>query len=79
LFGATFSTEILGTPIAVYGILVTPIGWKYALWIWAYALAWFVFNDGVKMGAYRFLLQRTNRKASTGSSPADLRPPATSR
>jgi len=35
LFGATFSTEILGTPIAVYGILVTPIGWKYALWIWA--------------------------------------------
>jgi hypothetical protein len=42
----------------VYGILGTGIGWKYALWIWAYALVWFVFNDVVKMGAYRFLLQR---------------------
>jgi H+-transporting ATPase len=58
LFGATFGTEILGTLIAVYGILVTGIGWKYALWIWVYALVWFVFNDVVKMGAYRFLLQR---------------------
>jgi H+-transporting ATPase len=58
LFGATFGTEILGTLIAVYGILVTGIGWKYALWIWAYALVWFVFNDVVKMGVYRFLLQR---------------------
>jgi H+-transporting ATPase len=58
LFGATFGTELLGTLIAVYGFLVAGIGWKYAFWIWAYALAWFVFNDVVKMGVYRFLLQR---------------------
>jgi len=58
LLGATFGTEILGTFIAVYGLLVTPIGWTYALYIWAYALAWFVFNDMVKSAAYRFLLQR---------------------
>lgn len=55
LIGATFGTEILGTLIAVYGFLITPIGWKYALWMWAYALAWFVFNDGVKVSAYRLL------------------------
>jgi H+-transporting ATPase len=58
LFGATFGTEIIGTLIAVYGFLITPIGWKYALWMWAYALAWFVFNDAVKIGAYRLLRQR---------------------
>jgi H+-transporting ATPase len=58
LFGATFCTEILGTLIAVYGILITPVGWKYALWMWAYALAWFVFNDVVKMLAYRLLRRR---------------------
>ena len=52
---ATFGTEIVGTLIAVYGFLVTPIGWEYALWMWAYALAWFMFNDGVKKAAYRLL------------------------
>jgi H+-transporting ATPase len=58
LFGATFGTEILGTLIAVYGFLITPTGWKYALWMWVYALAWFVFNDAVKIGAYRLMRQR---------------------
>jgi len=58
LFGATFGTEIFGTLIAVYGFLITPIGWKYALWMWAYALAWFVFNDVVKIWAYRLLRKR---------------------
>ncbi|TCK17747.1 H+-transporting ATPase [Thiogranum longum] len=58
LFGATFGTEILGTLIAVYGIFVTPIGWEYALGIWAYALLWFVINDAVKIQAYRILRNR---------------------
>ena len=55
LFGATFGTEIIGTLIAVYGFLITPIGWKYALWMWGYALIWFVFNDMIKIGTYRVL------------------------
>ena len=58
LLGATFGTEILGTLFAVYGVLITPIGWKYALAMWVYALAWFVFNDAVKMWTYRVLKQR---------------------
>jgi len=58
LFGATFSTEILGTLIAVYGLLISPIGWEYALWMWAYALGWFVVNDVVKKGTYRLLRSR---------------------
>ena len=58
LLGATFGTEILGTPIAVYGILVTPIGWRYALWMWAYALVCFVANDTVKLALYRWLRAR---------------------
>ena len=55
LFGATFGTEILGTLIAVYGFLITPISWEYALWIWVYALVWFVVNDAVKIATYRML------------------------
>jgi len=55
LLGATFSTEIIGTLIAVYGVLITPIGWEYALWMWVYALAWFLVNDAVKEATYRML------------------------
>ncbi len=58
LFTATFSTRVLGTLIAVYGLLITPIGWTYALYMWAYALAWFVFNDAIKMLTYGFLRKR---------------------
>jgi H+-transporting ATPase len=58
LFWATFGTEILGTLIVVYGFLVTPIGWKYALWMWAYALAWFFVDNAAKMLAYRLLRAR---------------------
>jgi len=55
LLTATFGTEILGTLIAVYGFMVTPIGWKYALWIWVYALVWFLVNDAIKVLTYRML------------------------
>jgi H+-transporting ATPase len=63
LIAATFGTEILGTLIAVYGVFVTPVGWKYALWMWAYALAWFVLNDIVKAGVYRMLRARGEASA----------------
>jgi H+-transporting ATPase len=55
LLGATFGTEILGTLMAVYGFLITPIGWEYALWMWVYALVWFVVDNAAKMLAYRLL------------------------
>jgi len=55
LFIATFSSRIAGTVIAVFGFgLMTPIGWEWALGMWAYALSWFVFNDIVKMAVLRF-------------------------
>ncbi|WP_201353463.1 plasma-membrane proton-efflux P-type ATPase [Hydrogenimonas urashimensis] len=55
LFGATFSTRIIGTIIAVYGFgLMTPIGWEWAIFMWAYALTWFVFNDVVKVAVLRY-------------------------
>ena len=57
LLMATFGTEILGTLIAVYGIVITPIGWEYALWMWAYALIWFVINDITKKFVFRMVRQ----------------------
>ncbi len=55
LFSATFFTAVLGTIIAVYGFdLMTPIGWDWAIFMWVYALSWFIFNDIVKMAVLRY-------------------------
>ena len=46
-------TQIVATLIAVYGLFMTPLGWGWALFVWGYALVWFLLNDRVKLLAYR--------------------------
>ena len=53
LLFAVIGTQIIATIIAVYGILMEPLGWKYAGIVWGYALSWLIINDGVKLLAYR--------------------------
>jgi H+-transporting ATPase len=53
LWIAVVGTQILATLIAVYGFFMTPLGWGWALFVWGYALAWFLLNDRVKLLAYR--------------------------
>jgi H+-transporting ATPase len=55
LLGAVLGTQTVATLIAVYGVFMAPIGWHWAVFVWGYALAWFVVNDQVKLGAYRIL------------------------
>jgi H+-transporting ATPase len=50
---AVVGTQVAATFIAVYGFLMTPLGWTYAGIVWGYALAWLFFNDMVKLAAYR--------------------------
>ncbi|MDM7998500.1 MAG: plasma-membrane proton-efflux P-type ATPase [Dehalococcoidia bacterium] len=52
---AVIGTQLAATLIAVYGLFMTPLGWKWAGFVWAYALGWFLINDQVKLIAYRFL------------------------
>jgi H+-transporting ATPase len=53
LLGAVLGTQAVATLITVYGLLMTPIGWAWAVVVWVYALIWFLFNDRVKLFAYR--------------------------
>jgi H+-transporting ATPase len=53
LWLAVLGTQTLATLIAVYGLFMTPLGWKWAAFVWAYALVWFLVNDRVKLLAYR--------------------------
>lgn len=50
---AVLGTQLVATLTAVYGVFMTPIGWGWALFVWGYALVWFLVNDRVKLLAYR--------------------------
>jgi H+-transporting ATPase len=51
--GAVLVTQIVATLIATLGLFMAPIGWQWALFVWEYALAWFLVNDWVKVAAER--------------------------
>ncbi len=53
LWIAVLGTQTIATLIAVYGIFMAPLGWKWAGFVWAYALVWALVNDRVKLLAYR--------------------------
>jgi H+-transporting ATPase len=50
---AVVGTQTIATLIAVYGVFMAPLGWKWAGFVWAYALVWALVNDRVKLLAYR--------------------------
>jgi H+-transporting ATPase len=55
LFVTIEVTQIFATLLAVYGIIIFPIGWTSALLIWGYALSFFFVNDLVKVKLFRFI------------------------
>jgi H+-transporting ATPase len=53
LLAAVVGTQAVATIIAVYGLLMTPLGWTYAGIVWGYCLAVFLLQDLVKLAAHR--------------------------
>ncbi len=68
LLMAVFGTQTVATLIAVYGLFMTPLGWGWALFVWGYALAWFLVNDRVKLLAYRLLIPRLSSQKSAAQT-----------
>ena len=60
LLVAVLGTQTVATIIAVYGLLIPPIGWSLALFVWVYAMASFVLTDFAKV----FLFKRLEREAN---------------
>jgi H+-transporting ATPase len=69
---AVFGTQIVATLIAVYGVFMTPLGWGWALFVWGYALAWFLVSDRVKLLTYRVF--DPTAAPLLGKKPADDTP-----
>jgi H+-transporting ATPase len=75
LWGAVLGRQIVATLFAVYGVLMTPLGWGWAGFVWAYLLLWFVINDRVKLLAYRVSDPVKKGKASPDAKPeVDAKP-----
>jgi H+-transporting ATPase len=55
LLWTAVATKFLATLAAVYGVFMAPIGWRWALLIWGYALAWFLVNDVIKLAGYKIV------------------------
>ncbi|MEM8659297.1 MAG: metal-transporting ATPase, partial [Pseudomonadota bacterium] len=74
LFSALMGTQVIALLIACYGIFMTTLPWAWAAFIWVYNLIFMLFQDVVKIGAYRLMdsktrhhmhfLRRANTKAS---------------
>ncbi len=52
---AVLGSEAVATLLAGFGILMTPLGWKWVAFVWGYALIWFLITDRVKLLGYRIL------------------------
>ena len=70
LWVAVLGTQGLATLIAVYGVFMTPLGWGWALFVWGYALAWFLVNDRVKLLAYQIFDQAKDGSVRTRADGA---------
>lgn len=55
LFAAIAITQFIATIITVYGILLPPMGWALAGFVWGYALLAFIITDYLKIGVYKLL------------------------
>ena len=66
LLAAVIGTQAIATLIAVYGALMTPLGWGWAAVVWTYALFWFLVEDRVKLATYHWL----DRHAKTAEPTA---------
>jgi H+-transporting ATPase len=82
LWIAVLGTQAVATLIAVYGVFMTPLGWKYAGFVWAYAIGCALLTDPVKLLAYRVLdhfkaaKEKVKAAQGTDGNTGDAKPEA---
>jgi H+-transporting ATPase len=55
LLMAVLGAEAIASMLALFGIFMPSLSWHWVLFVWAYALVWFLLTDRVKLLAYRLL------------------------
>jgi H+-transporting ATPase len=52
---AFIGAQTVATLVAVFGVFMPPLGWRWAAVVWGYASAWLILNDFVKVAAFKIL------------------------
>lgn len=53
LISAIIGTQFVATLITVYGVFLPAMGWGLALFVWGYAILWFLLTDAAKLALHR--------------------------
>ncbi len=61
-FIPAFSSRLIGSIIAYFGILMPALPLSVIAWIWVYATIWFVLNDQIKVTMYKLLRHYRSKK-----------------
>ncbi|HKI49285.1 MAG TPA: plasma-membrane proton-efflux P-type ATPase [Desulfobacteria bacterium] len=59
LFWAIVGTQVLAVLMAGFGWLVPALAWKVVGLVWVYNVVWMVIQDGIKLGVYRLIENRS--------------------
>jgi len=70
LLAAVIGTQAIATLISVYGLAMTPLGWRWAGLVWGYALLWFLVEDRVKLAAHDWLDRHPRGERQTARTPS---------
>jgi H+-transporting ATPase len=76
LWMSVLGTQIIATLIAVYGLFMTPLGWKLAGIVWGYAIICALITDRVKLVGYHFLDRAKDDAPKNDVKAAESKPDA---
>ncbi|MGO9455997.1 MAG: plasma-membrane proton-efflux P-type ATPase [Acidimicrobiales bacterium] len=68
LLMAVLGAEAIASMLALFGIFMPSLSWHWVLFVWIYALMWFLLSDRVKLLAYR-ILDRANVETAPEATP----------
>ena len=69
LFLTTEITQVAATVFVTTGILMAPISWQLALFVWAYALMFFVIADSIKVAYVRYRAKTVAVNQTVATAP----------
>ncbi|MEP7161857.1 MAG: plasma-membrane proton-efflux P-type ATPase [Dermatophilaceae bacterium] len=75
---AVFGAEAIATLLAGTGTLMPALDWKWAAFVWGYAIAWFLLTDRIKLLGYRVLDPTKNTPGTGAGKPPTEHKPANS-
>ncbi len=75
LLTAVLGAEAIASMLALFGIFMPSLSWHWVLFVWAYALVWFLVTDRMKLFAYRILDPVADQSVGTEAVAATDGPP----